>query len=243
MSSPANQPEAPITPAYSGTPAARFSTPTPEPADPPLHPPYAVVLAKAGGTTAVHAYAVAGHHEPEEVADLLIAYERGNAVDVLDVDPASRWSGPDLDVPERAWIVVVADNVLETPRASVVLFAGVNTNDVDALSTADQIVDAVQPKVGFFYGLERSEDAAFSLKAWADAMVAGGHLERLFTAGAGGETGAEPLLGMVQEAFHNELCWREVGLPLTYASGDAGKKCVYRKRGRADRGLEPEPLP
>jgi hypothetical protein len=233
------------TPMYSGMPAARFRTPTPEPDYPPLHPPYDVVLSKPDEARHIYVYSCT-IHDPEDIADLLADWEKDKGVDLLGVDPESRWSGPDLGIPDRAWILIVAEDILETPRASAVFWATTPEDAIDGDEDHDptekQWIEDLQLRIGFYYGLERNEGTDFSIKEWADAMVETEHLVHMFTLGAGEKMSIEPMLSMTQEAFHNELCWREVSLPLVYASGDAEKKCVYRKRGRADKGLCPEPV-
>jgi hypothetical protein len=82
--------------------------------------------------------------------------------------------------------------------------------------TDEEWVEGLELKIGFYYGLERNEDADFSLKKWADKMVYAGTLKHVLTLEgdgdeATGEVGIQPTLSKAQESFHNELCWREVG--------------------------------
>jgi hypothetical protein len=231
-------------PKDSSIPAARFASPSPELSAPPLHPPYPVQVTKAEECTkGIHIYHC-GSHDPEEIAAMLAAWETEHGIDVLGIARDGRADGPDLTIPDRATTVVVAEDVLREPRGGAVFWATEQEFDEDTgeALTDDEWVRELDLKVGFYYGFERSEGAEASLREWADKEVERGNMSHRVTLGCGEEMDVRSLLASCAESFFNELCWREVGPPLEYASGEE-KMCVYRKRGRADVGLEPVPVP
>jgi hypothetical protein len=219
-------------------PAARWATPPPVLSPPPLRPPYAVEVMTADECVkGIHLYLC---NEPAEVEDLLIAWEKEKGIDILRTET---WY-EDLTIPDRADVLIIAEDIIKEPHGSGVFWAVSTEYDDemgDALNTDDWL-EALKLTNGYYYGLKRKECVMCSLKEWADLQAERGKLEHLMSLGSGEEHGVQPVLAMTQEAFHNELCWREVEPTLEYANGGE-TACVYRKEGRADKSLEPTPVP